>query len=1788
MKNSLSVKAAWFIILIILSANVMAWVEIQPENPITQQELTCATDDDNPESLEYTWIRTRDHNTVTLVNEELGEMTLDSRFTQTADTIRCEVDIPHGGPFGDDETEIEENDDPEVTELSAEPDEVYRGDVFTISCTGTDNQAETAEDLTATVWYRIPGNNEWILVEDEGDYDYNEDNNAWEVDIETGLSDDWLAREDNIVDIRCELDDGFEGENTETEWNVVNVLNNHPEINDELNEMYVDEEQTINLALTGYADDVEDDSEDLEWTLDSDTVNQDYPYTISLNDNVLTITSDEQILQDYTDEIRLIVEDTDEGTDEVLVDINLVSENDIPEIGENDLSVSDDEIYRTESFNIECTGEDPDTDLEDMIVTLEYRWPTGGWQEVGEDDLEFNDNQWTGTVTTDEDDHWLTIDGDFQDTVDVQCTFNDGDNEVSRAFNDAVEVLNNLPEVDDDFPDVLAVDEADLLIRRLGDLVSDVEDGNSLNWHVDEDSINDDAPYTIEIVDWYGYQNTLVITAPEDIDSVYNDIIRLVVEDSDDGTDHVTTTVRVNPLNDAPAVDDIPDIEIDEDESDNSIDLDDYVFDVDNTDNQIRWTVEPANDDISVIINNITKVVTIIPDEDWNGELSFTFTATDPGDLSDSDDMTVTVTNDNTDWLVEELDSQEVLEDSALGDETEDVYADIDQACESGAVQIFSYEADENDYYELDMSEDGTTVIITQMQENYNDDGLTVTMSCVNEEEQTSQEMDFILTITNDNVDWQALEPQTVEEDSANGDEGVIAYTQEEGTISDLCESGNVEIESYEADDNGVYQLYMEDTNLMINNMQLDYNDEPDGLAVTMSCINQELETRQESGFTLTITDDNADWLVEDLDPQAVDEDSANGEESVDVYQNIADDCEADTVSIVSYAADENGYYELGMSEDGATVVINNMQENYNDEGLPVTIACGDDGEQKDFTLTINAVEDPAGWTAELVNQAVDEDSEDSTIAYENIGALCIDPDTGERAVIEITNYDSANYQLDMNEDNLEISGLTSNYNDEGLEITMGCGSNDEIEEATFTLTITSVNDLPVVTDIIGYDEENANQGDITFTAEVEDLDLPDDEIINVTFEVNYTGEWILAGYDEDTESPWEALWQSHPEIMFYEEDIYVRARAHDLTEWGPYIVEGPFSVNNSELNFVNITSLECFERVVVDQNQSCSVYVELNNEAPVGEATVTIYYEGTDEVFGTCITDRITGGCEAKDLMTETGNYSVYAVAEFDSVTPDNDHEPSFDFEVIEQRYEITELYVYNDSNYENEDYDFYRNEDMYVRFMIMDLLTNEPAEDAITASELVSPPGGRAELSEFRDDEEGWYYYALEPIPPTHDFLGESQAFAFTFNYVDETGGQIQVSLTIRNNLPEITPEIDALETNNATEITVDLSDYEFDIEDSGDALSWSVENNNPAMFDAVIVAKVLIITPLGPIGDGSVTVTLADLDRDTISQEITVTINEAPVHDVALVNTVIPADVIEMNTLVFRSAVNNNGNHVESTILRFYIDGDEQEDCRQEMNNLQPGETTEQYSCSWTTTHDDLGMHTARIEVDAVNEEINEQNNFIECQFEVEMLPDIGARIKADPETGKAPLRVEFIGEAVDGFGNVVEYEWTFGDGISGKQYGNNIVHVYEKKGSYTVTLKVTDSLGRTATASKVMKIDPENKDYIARRRVHLGNIQVAADPYFEAGDQVPIMINFENTGVSNIEDVKVVVGIPELGIRRSAGPFDVDINKDAHRTLLLELPEYTEPGEYIIRVLIEHDEFKRIKHRFITVI
>ena len=95
-------------------------------------------------------------------------------------------------------------------------------------------------------------------------------------------------------------------------------------------------------------------------------------------------------------------------------------------------------------------------------------------------------------------------------------------------------------------------------------------------------------------------------------------------------------------------------------------------------------------------------------------------------------------------------------------------------------------------------------------------------------------------------------------------------------------------------------------------------------------------------------------------------------------------------------------------------------------------------------------------------------------------------------------------------------------------------------------------------------------------------------------------------------------------------------------------------------------------------------------------------------------------------------------------------------------------------------------------------------------------------------------------------------------------------------------------------------------------------------------------------------------------------------------------------------------------------------------------------------------------------------------IETETQANQPPN--ALFNATPESGTAPLTVLFdAGASNDPDGEIVNYEWDFGDGTTAT--GVSFSHTYNNMGAYTVRLTVTDDKGETDAVEKIVVVDAD---------------------------------------------------------------------------------------------------------------
>jgi hypothetical protein len=227
----------------------------------------------------------------------------------------------------------------------------------------------------------------------------------------------------------------------------------------------------------------------------------------------------------------------------------------------------------------------------------------------------------------------------------------------------------NQPPTISDIPDQTIAEGSIFATISLDDFVSDVDNSDAeMTW-----TYSGNTELTVSIV-----ARVATITIPS-VDWNGAETITFTATDPDLASDSDAATFTVTAVNDAPVVGDIPNQTIAEGSAFAVISLDDYVFDMDNSDAEMLWMYS-GNVQLSVSIVN--RVVTItIPNPNWYGSETVLFRATDPGGLWDDDAATFTVTAVNDAPVVSNIPDQTVIQGSTFATiSLDDFVSDVDNS----------------------------------------------------------------------------------------------------------------------------------------------------------------------------------------------------------------------------------------------------------------------------------------------------------------------------------------------------------------------------------------------------------------------------------------------------------------------------------------------------------------------------------------------------------------------------------------------------------------------------------------------------------------------------------------------------------------------------------------------------------------------------------------------------------------------------------------------------------------------------------------------------------------------------------------------------------------------------------------------------------------------------------------------------------------------------------------------------------------------------------------------------
>ncbi|MCR9924198.1 tandem-95 repeat protein [Vibrio alginolyticus] len=719
-------------------------------------------------------------------------------------------------------------------------------------------------------------------------------------------------------------------------------------------------------------------------------INGDGTYTFSPNEN-------------FSGEVSLdvVVVDEDGATDSTTAGITVIEVNDPPIAGPTAYTIDEDQVLTFSESQVLLNASDVEGDVE--LVGISYDGPDGIFSVNGDGTCSFAPNEnFNGQVQLD-----VTIRDEDGAEVDTYITVD------VLPINDAPVSGNLAYSVDEDNSITLSQEQ---LLAQASDVEGDALSASNLV--VDGDATvtaNDDGSFTI----------TPDANFNGDIDITF---------DINDGSDTIVATadLTVNPVNDLPQPEDQA-FTIGEDGVLTFTDQDllDGATDIDGDDLSVEGVTYTGAD--GVLTDNGDGTYSFAPNENFNGDVNFTFDVSDGTDTVTANiDVSVTPENDppvagSTSYTVHEDNSITISNEQLLANSS-DVEGEvaIDSVSYSGADGVFqdngdgTYTFSPNENFNGEVSldvvvvdEDGATAAT-----NANIDVLPINDAPVSGNLAYSVDEDNSITLSQEQLLAQASD---VEGDAL--------------TASNLVVDGDATVT---ANDDGSFTI-TPDANFNGDiDITFDINDGSDTIVATADLtVNPVNDLPQPEDQAFTIGEDGVLLFT--------DEDLLDG----------ATDIDGDDLSVegVSYTGADGVLTDNG---DGTYSFAPN--ENFNgDVNFTFDVSDGTDTVTANIDVSVTPENDPpvAGSTSYTVY-------EDNSITISNEQLLANSSDVEGDVAVDSVSYSGADGVFQDNGDGTYTFSPNENFNGEVSLDVVVVDEDGATDSTTAGITVLEVNDPPI------------------------------------------------------------------------------------------------------------------------------------------------------------------------------------------------------------------------------------------------------------------------------------------------------------------------------------------------------------------------------------------------------------------------------------------------------------------------------------------------------------------------------------------------------------------------------------------------------------------------------------------------------------------------------------------------------------------------------------------------------
>ena len=403
----------------------------------------------------------------------------------------------------------------------------------------------------------------------------------------------------------------------------VKSINDPPVMKDIAEQNIKEKEQFKPVELDKFVEDLDHAKDKLKWTI---TGNRELKVTVDGN-RVMKIEPPSP-QWNGSETLTIKVTDPEGATDERSVAYTVESVNDVPEFTK---PVQPQTIKEKEQFKPIKLGEmvrDLDNKLSELTFAFEVKPAPGSKKKEAGLNVEI-DAQMVAKITI-PNKYWNGAD---------EITFTVTDPEGAKASSKAVftvQSVNDVPTLKK-VPDQMIDEKQQFATINLAELASDADhEFAQLKWTV---TGNKDLKIAIDKA------GVATITTPN---VMWNGSEKLTftVTDPEGASAKSDAVFTVKSINDPPVMKDIPSQKIKEKEEFKAIALDDFVKDLDHSNDKLKWTFAGSKD--LKIVMDAKRVVTIVaPSKYWHGSETVNFTVTDPEGATDSRSVTFTAESVN-------------------------------------------------------------------------------------------------------------------------------------------------------------------------------------------------------------------------------------------------------------------------------------------------------------------------------------------------------------------------------------------------------------------------------------------------------------------------------------------------------------------------------------------------------------------------------------------------------------------------------------------------------------------------------------------------------------------------------------------------------------------------------------------------------------------------------------------------------------------------------------------------------------------------------------------------------------------------------------------------------------------------------------------------------------------------------------------------------------------------------------------------------------------------------------